>query len=60
MELIILTGLSGSGKSTGLKTLEDLGFFTMDNIPFKFAGLLLKDLQNSSRNKKVSKIALGL
>ncbi|MGL4425140.1 MAG: RNase adapter RapZ [Cetobacterium sp.] len=60
MELIILTGLSGSGKSTGLKTLEDLGFFTMDNIPFKFAGLILKDLQNSSRNKKVNRIALGL
>ncbi|MGL5355149.1 MAG: RNase adapter RapZ [Cetobacterium sp.] len=60
MELIILTGLSGSGKSTGLKTLEDLGFFTMDNIPFRFAGLILKDLKNSTKNKKVQKIALGL
>ena len=60
MELIILTGLSGSGKSTGLKTLEDLGFFTMDNIPFRFAGLILKDLQNSSRDNNVKRIALGL
>ncbi|MGL4642505.1 MAG: RNase adapter RapZ [Cetobacterium sp.] len=60
MELIILTGLSGSGKSTGLKTLEDLGFFTMDNIPFRFAGLILKDLQTSSKDSSVKRIALGL
>lgn len=60
MELIILTGLSGSGKSTGLKTLEDLGFFTMDNIPFRFAGLILKDLQTSKKENGVKKIALGL
>jgi UPF0042 nucleotide-binding protein len=60
MELIILTGLSGSGKSTGLKTLEDLGFFTMDNIPFRFAGAILKDLKNTNKEKGVKKIALGL
>ncbi|MBC2851474.1 RNase adapter RapZ [Cetobacterium sp. 8H] len=60
MELIILTGLSGSGKSTGLKTLEDLGFFTMDNIPFRFAGLILEDLKNSKIDNSVKRIALGL
>ncbi|MGL5760128.1 MAG: RNase adapter RapZ, partial [Cetobacterium sp.] len=60
MELIILTGLSGSGKSTGLKTLEDLGFFTMDNIPFRFAGVILKDLKNSTKGNGVKRIALGL
>ena len=60
MELIILTGLSGSGKSTGLKTLEDLGFFTMDNIPFRFAGPILEDLKNTKNDSAVKKIALGL
>ena len=60
MELIILTGLSGSGKSTGLKILEDLGFFTMDNIPFRFAGVILKDLKNSTKGNGVKRIALGL
>ncbi|WP_297598558.1 RNase adapter RapZ [uncultured Cetobacterium sp.] len=60
MELIILTGLSGSGKSTGLKTLEDLGFFTMDNIPFRFAGSILEDLKNSKIDNSVTRIALGL
>lgn len=56
MDLIIITGLSGSGKSTALKVLEDLDFFTMDNIPFKFAGVILDGLK-SSKNKK---IAMGL
>ena len=31
--LVILTGLSGSGKSTVLKTLEDLGYYCVDNLP---------------------------
>ena len=40
MKLVILSGLSGSGKSVALHTLEDLGFYCIDNLPF----FLLKDL----------------
>ena len=32
-QLVILTGLSGSGKSTVLNTFEDLGFYCVDNLP---------------------------
>jgi len=32
-ELVIITGLSGSGKGTVLKTLEDLGYYAVDNLP---------------------------
>jgi RNase adapter protein RapZ len=32
-QLVILTGLSGSGKSTVLKTFEDMGFYCVDNLP---------------------------
>ena len=32
-QLVILTGLSGSGKSTILKTFEDMGFYCVDNLP---------------------------
>src|ERR1700739_1814658 len=32
-QLVILTGLRGSGKSTVLKTFEDLGFYCVDNLP---------------------------
>ena len=33
MHIVVLTGLSGSGKSTVLRALEDLGFFAIDNLP---------------------------
>lgn len=33
MQSVILTGMSGAGKSTALKALEDMGFFCMDNLP---------------------------
>src|ERR1700686_3534579 len=42
-ELVIITGLSGSGKGSVLKVLEDLGFYSVDNLPVdlipKFAEL---------------------
>ena len=33
MKLVIVTGLSGSGKSIALNTLEDLGYYSIDNLP---------------------------
>jgi len=51
-ELVIITGLSGSGKGTVLKALEDLGYYSVDNLPTdlipKFAELT-KDAPNIRR-----------
>ncbi len=33
MRLVVITGLSGAGKSTALNALEDIGFFAVDNLP---------------------------
>lgn len=33
MKLLILTGMSGAGKSTAFKMLEDLGYYCVDNLP---------------------------
>lgn len=33
IKIVIITGVSGSGKSTAIKALEDLGFFCVDNLP---------------------------
>ena len=33
IKIVVLTGLSGSGKSTAIRALEDLGFFCVDNLP---------------------------
>ena len=43
MKLVIVTGMSGAGKTIALKMLEDLGFYCVDNLPIslvdKFAQL---------------------
>ena len=33
MKFVILTGMSGAGKSTALKMMEDIGFYCVDNLP---------------------------
>ena len=46
MRFVIVTGMSGAGKSTALKILEDAGYFCVDNLPIplleKFAQWLLE------------------
>lgn len=58
MRLVIVTGMSGAGKTIALKNLEDMGFYCVDNLPIllieKFAELTLSD-----RNEKED-IALGV
>ena len=44
-ELIIVSGLSGSGKTTGLRTLEDLGYYCIDNLPIALLSALGEQLQ---------------
>lgn len=39
--LLVITGLSGSGKSTGARALEDAGFFVIDNLPLPLLGEFL-------------------
>ena len=61
-ELVIITGLSGSGKLTVLKALEDLGYYAVDNLPIdllpKFADLA-KDSANVRRAALVIDIREG-
>jgi UPF0042 nucleotide-binding protein len=40
MQLVLLSGVSGSGKSVALKALEDAGFFCVDNLPADLIGPL--------------------
>lgn len=62
-ELVIITGLSGSGKGTVLKVLEDLGFYSVDNLPMelipKFAELT-QDSPNIRRAALVVDIREGV
>jgi UPF0042 nucleotide-binding protein len=56
MRLFIFTGLSGSGKSVALKTLEDLDFYCIDNLPIK----LLDSCINTLVTQGYSNVAISL
>jgi UPF0042 nucleotide-binding protein len=47
MKLIIITGLSGSGKSIALHTLEDLGYYCIDNLPMCLLRALAQELSEN-------------
>lgn len=63
MELVIITGLSGSGKSRTINALEDIGFFCVDNLPpkliFKFAKIGKASKGNLDRIAVVNDIRGG-
>lgn len=54
MQLVLLSGLSGSGKSVVLKVLEDAGYFAVDNLPATLIPALLDSLQASSEKVAIS------
>jgi len=56
LRIVMITGLSGSGKSTVSRTLEDMGFFCVDNLPIALLPKLF-ELQSASLNE-YSKIVL--
>ncbi|MCD6569400.1 MAG: RNase adapter RapZ [Deltaproteobacteria bacterium] len=56
--VIIVTGLSGSGKSTALKVIEDAGFFCMDNIPIDLLMKFVDIYDLASLN--MTRIGLGM
>ncbi len=49
MELIIVSGLSGAGKSVALRTLEDIGFYCIDNLPLFLLGDLALGLESEAQ-----------
>ncbi len=58
MRFVIVTGMSGAGKSTALKMLEDMGYFCVDNLPIP---LLTRFVEMFSEpEEEVKKIALGI
>jgi len=58
LRLVVVTGLSGSGKSTAIHVLEDLGFYCIDNLPLVLIPRFL-ELWESSR-EELRRVALGL
>ena len=63
MDLVIVTGRSGAGKSRAVDALEDIGFFCVDNMPPQliptFVELILKSKEKRSRVALVADTRLG-
>lgn len=56
--LVIISGLSGSGKSTAVNVLEDMDYYCVDNIPPTLLPTFIDLCKNS--DKEISKVALGI
>jgi RNase adapter protein RapZ len=59
MNLIIVSGLSGSGKSIALDTLEDCGYYCIDNLPVALVEKLIEHVIGAS-DETYDKIAIGI
>ena len=57
MKFVIVTGMSGAGKTTVLKFLEDINYFCADNLP---PALLLKFAELFEQGSEIDKVALGI
>ncbi len=51
---VIITGMSGAGKSTALKSLEDVGYFCVDNLPVDFLLSFLRLVKSDGEHKKTA------
>ena len=51
MQLILITGLSGSGKSVALAVLEDAGYYCVDNLPVAMVGRLVETLRAAGNDR---------
>jgi len=60
MKLIIVSGRSGSGKSTVLHVLEDLGFYCIDNLPIGLLVPLTREAMEQSTSGRLSKMAVSI
>ena len=58
MQYVIITGMSGAGKSTALKYMEDMGYFCVDNLPLQLLDKLFA--LTDSEDAQHPKIALGI
>lgn len=56
MRLVIVTGMSGAGKSTAMKMMEDMGYFCIDNLPVAFFEKLVEVFSTANQTN----VAIGM
>jgi len=57
MRMVVVTGLSGSGRSAAMKAFEDIGFYCVDNLPLELLSAFVEFAQGS---EEASRSAIGV
>lgn len=60
MKLVVISGLSGSGKSIALEALEDFGFYCIDNLPVALLPLFVRQMGGSGPQGLYDQAAVGI
>ena len=60
MRILVVTGMSGAGKSTALRALEDIGYYCVDNLPLPLLGQFVSLLAQTAQPGQQRKAALGI
>ncbi len=58
MRFVVVTGMSGGGKATAIRILEDAGYYCVDNLPVRLIGKFMELLQQPGND--ISRVCLGL
>ncbi|MFI3238481.1 MAG: RNase adapter RapZ [Lachnospiraceae bacterium] len=58
MRFVVVTGMSGGGRTTALKMLEDLGYYCVDNLPLSLLGKFVELIMMP--NSEIKQVALGI
>ena len=54
INLVIVTGMSGAGKTVAIQSFEDIGYFTIDNIPPSLVPKVIELLKHSEETDKIA------
>jgi UPF0042 nucleotide-binding protein len=60
MRLVIVSGLSGAGKTVALKQYEDLGYYCIDNMPLALVAPMVRRVRRGAQDARYERLALGI
>ena len=60
MKMLVISGLSGSGKSVALQALEDLDYYCIDNLPLGLLAAFVEQIMDPQAARRIERVAVGI